>query len=278
MGPTNEALVKLFKADQVYRQAQARYDAAAKNVRMQERRLDELKAKLATTSASLRELQTRAASIDLDIKTRDARIERFRSQQQTAKNNKEYQTFLIEINTEKVDKAKIEDELLKVMEQVEGVQAETTQFAAQVEAESQKLISMREQITQRLDEIKSEVDSLRPARDAAQSGIAVNYVAIYNKLADRFEGEAMAPIMQPDRRAEEYACGSCNMALVVDIYNRLHSRDEVIFCPSCQRMLFIPDDMKPEDSIKQRKQPRKARADKPDAGVDAASETHQANA
>jgi uncharacterized protein YbaR (Trm112 family) len=36
------------------------------------------------------------------------------------------------------------------------------------------------------------------------------------------------------------------MSLVADIYNRLHSRDEMVICPNCRRMLYIPDELPPE--------------------------------
>lgn len=42
MGPTNVALVKLFRADQVLREAQSRLDVAMKNVRLQERKVNDL--------------------------------------------------------------------------------------------------------------------------------------------------------------------------------------------------------------------------------------------
>jgi hypothetical protein len=46
MGPTNVALVKLFRADNDLRDAQNRLDEAGKNVRLQERRVNDLEAKL----------------------------------------------------------------------------------------------------------------------------------------------------------------------------------------------------------------------------------------
>ena len=36
----------------------------------------------------------------------------------------------------------------------------------------------------------------------------------------------MAPMEKPDPRYEEYGCGTCNMTLVTDVDNRLHSRVE----------------------------------------------------
>ena len=42
MGPTNVALVKLFQADLQLRAAQTRLEAASKDVRVQQRRVDDL--------------------------------------------------------------------------------------------------------------------------------------------------------------------------------------------------------------------------------------------
>lgn len=253
MGPTNQALVKLFEADRKYRTAQSRYDAVSRDVRIQDRRHTELISRETTTSRQLKELQAKAANAELDIKTRDSRIERLREQQQTAKNNKEYQAFLVEINTEKVDKAKVEDDLLKMMEQIEKLQAEVTQLQAQAVVEKQKLDTMQQEITGRLQTIQSEIEQLKPDRDAARAAVPGKVVELFDRLAERFEGEALAPIEKPDRRVEEYICGACNMWMSADIYNRLHSRDEPVFCPSCRRFLYIPEDLPPEAAINQKK-------------------------
>src|SRR5512138_2994683 len=102
MSPTNVALVKLFQADQALRAAQNRLDGASHSVRVQERRIAELNERLRLAQAQLRENQARAAELDLDVKTREAHIDKLRQQQQNAKNHKEYQAFLTEISTEKI--------------------------------------------------------------------------------------------------------------------------------------------------------------------------------
>src|SRR3954447_21854375 len=139
MGPTNVALVKLFQADQQLRAARERLDAAAKNVRVQERRVNDLAAKLKAAQQQHKELQARAGNVDLDLRTRDAHIDKLRTQQQTAKNNKEYQAFLIEINTCKVDKAKVEEEAMRLMEQADKAGAETAAITTQLDAERKRL-------------------------------------------------------------------------------------------------------------------------------------------
>lgn len=249
MGPTNVALVKLFQADQQLRAARERLDAAAKNVRVQERRVNDTAAKLAAAQQHHKEQQARAGTLDLDLRSRDAHIEKLRNQQQSAKNNKEYQAFLIEINTGKVDKSKIEDEAMRVMEQVEKAAAESATLAAQLQTEKGRLAEMSAQIGETLKSLQAEIDALLPARQAAAATLPQKVLAEFDRLAERFDGETMAALAKPDRRREEYLCTACNMDLVTDVYNKLHSRDELVFCPSCRRMLFIPEDLPPEAAI-----------------------------
>ncbi|HEY7086442.1 MAG TPA: C4-type zinc ribbon domain-containing protein, partial [Tepidisphaeraceae bacterium] len=254
-------LVKLFHADQQLRAAQARLEAASKDVRIQERRVNDLAEKQRLASSKLMESQSQTKQIELDLKTREAHIDKLRTQQQNAKNNKEYQAFLVEINTEKVDKGKIEDELIKYMEQVEKGQKELAELNTQLEAEQAKLQGVRQGIGDKLTTLQSEIDALKPPREAAWNATQAKARELFDRLADRHEGEAMAPITKPDRRREEYVCGACNMELVVDVYNKLHSRDEMLFCPSCRRILYIPQDLPPETAVHKKKptKPKKAR-------------------
>ncbi len=162
MGPTNIALVKLFQADQALRAAQSRLDDAQRNVRIQERRVAELQEKSDAAQTQLREQQATGGRLELDMKTRDAHIEKLREQQKTATNSKVYQTFLVEINTEKVDRNKVEDEAIEVMAAIEKTQAELAALTAQLNAEKEKLHSMQTQITGTVKKLKAEVESLRP--------------------------------------------------------------------------------------------------------------------
>jgi uncharacterized protein len=259
MGPTNAALFRLYKADQKLREAQGRLEAVTKNVRIQERKVSELSERLRLDQSKLREVQSQSGQLDLDIKSRDEKIEKLRTQQQTASTNREYQAFLVEINTEKLDKGKVEDEQLKLMETIDTLQKETAELETTVEAEEAKLESMRGEIGGRVAELQKEADALKPERQEAAAAVPVKARDAFERLADRFEGEAMSALTKPDRRREEYACSACNMDLVTDIYNKLHTRDELVFCPSCHRILYIPEELPVElavNKVKEKREPR----------------------
>jgi predicted nucleic acid-binding Zn-ribbon protein len=267
MGPTNIALVKLFRADLALREAQRRLDAASRGVRIQERRLNELLERQKLTQSQLMETQTQAAQLDLDLKSRDAQIEKLRQQQQLAKNNKEYQTFLIEISTAKVDRNKVEDEAIKALEQVERLQTEAKELTALVDAEQGKLETMRAEVGDKLVTLQADIDGLRPAREEAATAVPAGPRDLFERMAERYDGEAMAAVAKPDKRREEYVCTACNMDLVADVYNKLHSRDELLHCPSCRRLLYIPEDLTPDTAVHKVKPRKELKTKAPPAAV-----------
>lgn len=249
MGPTNLALVKLFQADMKLREAQGRLDATTKNVRIQERRVRDLNDRIVSLQKQLKEQQAHAGTLDVDLKSRDAHIEKLRTQQQGAKNNKEYQAYLVQIATEKVDRNKVEEEAIKVLEGIERMQAELKELQAQLEVEQGKAATMKSQITGQTAALHAEIDAIKPAREEAAQALPRQAREAFERLAERFDGEAMSPLIKPDRRREEYSCSACMMDLVRDVYNKLHVRDELVFCPSCRRILYIPEDLPVNEAV-----------------------------
>jgi predicted nucleic acid-binding Zn-ribbon protein len=249
------------------REAQARLEAVTKNVRLQERRIAELSEKLKVGQGKLKESQAQAGGLELDIRSRDEQIERLRTQQQVAKNNKEYQAFLIEIYTAKVDRTKAEEQALRVMEQVETLSAETKTQAASLETEQTKLAAMKAEVGDKVATIQAEIEQIKPERAAAEAAVPPKALEAFNRQAGNHDGEALAAVGRPDKRREEYICTGCHMDIVVDVYNRLHTRDEVIQCSSCKRILYIPDDLPVDQAVNKPKEKREPRAKK---GVPAA--------
>ncbi len=267
MGPTNLALVKLFQADQALREVQSRLEATTRNLRVQERRLIDVNERLALAHSKLKEMQSAAGGRELDIKSRDAHIEKLREQQSTTHNAKEYQTFLVEIATQKKDKATAEEDLLKGMESVEKMQAEVKALHDESVAETQKRDRLKAEIGDKSVVLQAEIQAMKAPRNEAAAAVPARAREMFDKLADRYEGEAMSRLERPDRRKEEYLCAACNMTLVADVYNKLHSRDEMVYCTSCRRILYIPDDLPVEAAVNKKKPQKKREGVGPQIGA-----------
>ncbi|HEX8324203.1 MAG TPA: C4-type zinc ribbon domain-containing protein, partial [Tepidisphaeraceae bacterium] len=249
MGPINLALVKLFFADTQLREAQSRLEAATKNVRLQQNKVADLNARRTTAKTDHQHLQARSGELNLEIKSREEKIEHLREQQNGAQTNREYQALLVQINSLKVDRAKFEEEALGVMETLEKRAAEVQTLTGLQETEQTKLDAMSGQIDERVKNLKAEIKSLQPARDEAAADVPERAMVVYNRLAERYEGEAMEAIDKPHPKREEYIAMTCNIDLTVDMYNRLHSRDDLSFCPQCGRILYIPEELTVEKAV-----------------------------
>lgn len=259
MGPTNKALLDLFRADTALREAQANLDAATRGVRVQRKRADMATAAHAETASRLKHARAQQMELDSDLRARDARIEHLREQQQTAQNHKQYQTFLVEINTHKTDRAKIEEQAVAKLAEVEELTRREVEQRELAAAEHQRADKLQAEIASKTTELRDEITRLQPLRAAAAEQIPTAALSLFDKLADNYDGEAMSGVGHIEGRTENYYCTSCNMELVVDVYNRLMTRDEVLSCPGCGRMLYVPDELTPDKAVRQKKVVKPAR-------------------
>lgn len=265
MGPTTVALLTYFRADRAFQLARQKLDNATRSVRIQEGKLNQLTAEFNDTHKKAVETEAKSKELELEVKARDERIELLRGRQGNATNPKEYQALIVEINTQKLDKGKLEEQALALMEEAEKIKKSAADLKTRVDAEAAKLAQMKGEIDAKVQEITAEVESLKSPRDEIGKNVPHAALTIYARMADRFEGEAMAAIEKPDPRDIEYLCTGCNTYLVPDIYNRLMSvRDEIVTCPSCQRVLFVPEELTPEKALsKKTARTTKAKGDGP---------------
>lgn len=250
MGPTTAALLRFFQADQAYVDARHKLDAATHNVRAQQAKVSQLKADYDAAHTLANTTEAKAREIEGDLKAREARIELLRDRQQNATNPKEYQALIVEITSQKLDKSKLEEQALSQMEKAETEKKAAEELKTKLEVETAKHKQMAGEIDQRVKELTGEVNALKGPRDELAKALPIGAKHAYERASDRYDGEAMAPIEKPDVRDQEYLCTGCNTYLVVDIYNRLKSsKDEIVTCPSCLRVLYVPAEMTPEIAL-----------------------------
>ena len=257
MGPTNQALLRLFHADGELRRAQDDLDKATRGVRVQKKRAELALQALTETHNRVQQLKAKNMEVEGDLKYRHEHIEHLRLQQQEATNNRQYQALLTQINAQKAEKDRIEEEGVARTGEIEDLQKQEAEQREAAKQEDEKAKKAEADIEGRTKELQAVIDDLQPKRDAAAAEVSDGLVSSYERLADNYDGEAMAPIGHIEGKEERYYCTACNMELVVDVYNRLKTRDDVVTCPGCGRMLYIPEELTPEMAVRQKKKPAK---------------------
>ncbi len=275
MGPNYVATVKYHMAAQAFLGAEDKLKTATREVRAQQTRVDQLEKQIADAHHRAVELAAKAANLDGDVKAREARIEELRTRQANITNAREYQAVLVDISTQKVDKGKVEDDTIKAMDAAEKANAEVEDLRKKLEIDKARLQELLGNVDARVTLLKAEIESARAPMEEAAKILPARYLEAYERAARPHDGDALAPLEKPNNRIEEYICSGCNTYLVTDIYNRIHNGDELVLCPNCGRILYIPDDLPPERAIgKQKPEPKpkakKAPAKKKKSGEPAA--------
>lgn len=240
-----EKLRELFLLDQQVRGLRSRVDSASRRLAAQRAKLDQQQRQAAELHDQLQQGKAAAANLAVDSKAAEERIEKVRQAMTSVRSNKEYSALLVEVNTLKLEKDKIGEKEIEQMTRVEDLEARHGEIDAKV-AEQQKLVDGAEkEVAEGEAEISGQLDTLVKERDAAAAPIEDGTLAMYRKLLNDYEGEALAEIEEQDRRRMEYTCGACFMSLPIQVVNAtLTATDQPVVCSSCQRILYVSLELK----------------------------------
>lgn len=239
-----DALHALFLVDQQVRGLEGRLEGARRHVNAQQNKIDQLQRQLHELQEQLRATKAHEATAEAEADDFEQRVEKLRQQMNSVKTNREYSALLVEVNTLKTDKAKVEERALELLQQVEQLQEEIKQVELKLaEQEKIKQVADRE-LASRTGEVGEQLEALKAQRAEAASKVPRDVLAVFDRLAESLDGEAMTHVVQEDQRRMEYTCGGCYMTLPIETVNQLYSTDKLVRCPSCTRILYLDQEVK----------------------------------
>lgn len=239
-----EKLLKLYRVDAQIRGLRSRVEQSEAYLSAQTKKWNDLQRLRSELQAQNRQLQANIANLEMEAKAKDDRINTLREQMNQAKTNKQYSALLLELNTLKVDKDKLETQALEEMTRVDKIKTQIEEYEKQI-ADREKIKSVAEnEVKDRRGEIAQRLEELEREQSAAKSEVPAEALNAFKTAADLNEGDPMAEIVEEDRRRMEFSCGACNIQLPVEKVSRILSRGELISCPSCRRILYMGEEIR----------------------------------
>ncbi len=138
----------------------------------------------------------------------------------------------MEIEEIKQEKAKVEEEILALMETQERLLVEIREAEAALKIREAQGQQQETQIRSRLAAVESELTGLRGERDSLSREVPKDLLADYEKLLRHRSGLAVAPV------GPAGICGGCRMALTPQRLQEVKRQSALLTCESCGRFLY----------------------------------------
>ncbi|MBI1336454.1 MAG: hypothetical protein GC164_05775 [Phycisphaera sp.] len=243
--PLQDQLRELFHLDQQVRGLRTRLDAAQRRLKIQKTKAEQIQRQMQELASQYKQAQAAAGNFETEVKQAEQRVNKLREQMNTVTSNKEYSALLVEVNTLKLEKGKVEEKALEQMTKADLLKQEVVELDAKLTEQNKLVAAAEAEVKESRDEVGARLDEAQSQRDAAATTIPPEVKVTFDRLLEAHDGEAMANIIEENRRAMEYTCGGCYIQVPVELVNALSTRpDEMILCPSCKRILYIDKELK----------------------------------
>ncbi len=193
-----------------------------------------LRQDLETARKQLHDLRREGKELDDEIESRSAkrRTDETKLYGGSIKNPKELGSLSQEVDMEKQQISRLEDQALLNMEALENASAAESAAAQKFATSDQEWKSEQAVLESRCSALTTQEADLSNRREAAASQLDDATLRTYDRIR-RMRGVAVVPI-------ERGACQGCRVSLSSIVTQRARSSDDLITCQSCGRILFLP--------------------------------------
>ena len=169
--------------------------------------------------------------LEKELAEGEARIRNKRMRLNQARNDKEMQALVHEVEVQKETNQRLEAELLALMEAGEPRNVRLAELAPMLENQRTELTQTESEIAAQVEDLKISIAKQRVDRDLMAGNVAPALLQRYDMIFSRRNGLAVA-------EARGGTCQGCRMRLPPQLYNQIQRHDAVHFCPNCQRVLY----------------------------------------
>jgi uncharacterized protein len=231
MLPDIENLLKLQEADKEIRRLQDEIAELPKRVAAIEQKLAGTKAQLEKAQASVKADEAARKKHDAAITDLRGRISKYRDQSLDVKTNEQYKALLAEIQFAEKEIGAIEDKILEIMVNADSRAAEVKAAQAELKEETAEIEKEKERARERTAEDEKLLAEWRGKRDQLRTGIDEDLLRQYERVS-KFRGTGIAEV-------RDQKCMGCQVMLRPQTYNDIRAGDKIVYCDSCQRVLYV---------------------------------------
>ncbi|MHC4206932.1 MAG: zinc ribbon domain-containing protein [Planctomycetota bacterium] len=239
MGPVLNGLLKLQSVENRLRAEKSKLTRCRRNVVIQENLIRSLQNALEAKKEEVQLTKVQFDRLELELKTKDETIAKLRTSLNSAKTNKEYAAVLTQLNTTKADNSKTETQSLELLKDIEADEAECKDIQKQIDEQKETLEQTRKESEMLANKYQTEIDHIQTEWDQVAETLPGDTLDKFKRVAETYDGHAVSLIEEQQDKKGAYSCGGCFMGITAESVNLLMTKDDIIRCPNCTRILVL---------------------------------------
>lgn len=148
------------------------------------------------------------------------------------KNSKELQALQREIDLMRQSNGELEDELIKIMQEIDAIKANIQSKQAEMAALHESWQKQQQELEGQISGIDQAMSEASSRRQSIAANLARDLVSRYELIFSRRGGTAVVEVAGG-------ICQGCFMNIPPQLGNEIIRSDKIHLCPSCQRIVYV---------------------------------------
>ena len=203
-------------------------------------KLDSLNSKLSSDEQKINNIKNQVSDLDSEVSSLqnqtsdvDSMILKLEEKLFSINSSKEFEALQKETGDLKRKKIEIENEELKIMEQIESSNKSLEVLVSKFNDEVEPLKVEIEKLELEVKSSDSRINTIETQRIEVAKNVDKELLQIYDSLLIHRTPVAV--------EAKDGMCGHCFMRIPPQTYIKVLELNEIVLCPSCKKKILIPD-------------------------------------
>ncbi len=231
MNPTIEALLILQARDLRVAELTEAQEETPRQIAAVEREIAAKAAQFAELKNRTRQIEADRKKLDLEVKTKEAAIARYRAQQLATRKNEEFAALIHEIEHAQAEIAKLEDSELELMDAYDKGLAEVAAGEKDLAQAEAKAKEKKAALQKRGEAAAAELKTALAQQAEAEQKVPEEVLSRYRRILKSKGDQAVVVV-------EHGSCTGCHMKLTTQTANSARREDVLAACDNCGRLLY----------------------------------------
>lgn len=196
--------------------------------------LVEREGRISEQETLIEDLEKERRTLEDEMADKIAHVKERQSKMMQVQTSREQTALLKEIEDAKKNVKENEEKIVSIMEQVEKLTTETSEEKNLLKTEKTLVDEEKEKVKSVIEELSKGKKTKKNKRDKQADAVNGTMIQKYEILRERRNGLAIVNVL-------DGVCQGCFMNLPPQKYNMLLRGDQVLECPSCQRLIYHQD-------------------------------------